>query len=170
MVTELNAKMIEFDFRNGPLRRKYDGLKYALKKIEEIVYELSLLDTLSDDPAMKRMKIVAENPAELPMVNVDDIDAIRARYEETDKIREEVIKMSRDVQKMAKQAIFSVHREKIDDARSKCVASLALIQIIAVKIEKVCIVLPKLLRDRIFIRCLNPMIVFYFENLFSHLS
>jgi hypothetical protein len=36
--------MLEFDFRNGPLRKKYDVLKYALKSIEDIVYEMSLLD------------------------------------------------------------------------------------------------------------------------------
>ena len=36
--------MLEFDFRNGPIRRKYDGLKYALKTIEDIVYEISLVE------------------------------------------------------------------------------------------------------------------------------
>jgi len=41
-VTELNGKMLEFDFRNGPLRRKYDGLKYCLRTIEDIIFELSL--------------------------------------------------------------------------------------------------------------------------------
>lgn len=45
---QLNGKMLEFDFRNGHLRRKYDGLKYALKTIEEIIFELSLIDTSYD--------------------------------------------------------------------------------------------------------------------------
>ena len=44
LVTQLNGKMLEFDFRNGPIRRKYDGLKYALKTIEDIVYEISLVE------------------------------------------------------------------------------------------------------------------------------
>jgi len=44
VVLQLNGKMLEFDFRNGPLRRKYDGLKYSLKTIEDISYELSLQD------------------------------------------------------------------------------------------------------------------------------
>ena len=41
-VSELNIKMLEFDFRNGPVRRKYDGLKYALRNIEDVMFELSL--------------------------------------------------------------------------------------------------------------------------------
>ena len=30
----LQAKFVLFDFRNGPLRRKYDGLKYTVKRLE----------------------------------------------------------------------------------------------------------------------------------------
>ena len=30
--------------RNGALRKKFDGLKYALKRIEQTQYELSLAD------------------------------------------------------------------------------------------------------------------------------
>ncbi|RLO06273.1 hypothetical protein DYB28_011798 [Aphanomyces astaci] len=33
----------EFSFRNGPLRKKYDSLKYNLKKLENTLYELSLV-------------------------------------------------------------------------------------------------------------------------------
>ena len=43
IIVQLNEKMLEMDFRNGPVRRKYDGLKYALKNIEDN-YELSLLE------------------------------------------------------------------------------------------------------------------------------
>ena len=130
--------MMEFDFRNGPLRRKYDGLKYALKKIEEITYELSLIDNLSNDPALKRMRLDPSQEAinEAPLVDNNDLDAIRARYEETDKAREEVIKLSRDVQKQAKQAIFSVHRGNLEDAKKKCEACMRVIMEIMPKIEK----------------------------------
>ena len=109
LLIELNTKMMEFDFRNGPLRRKYDGLKYALKKVEEITYELSLLDSLNDDPALKRMRLDSSQEAlnEAPLVDCDDMDAIRSRYEEVDKTREEVIKQSRDVQKPAAGAARS---------------------------------------------------------------
>lgn len=33
---------MKFDFRNGPLRKKYDSVKYAVRRLETILYELSL--------------------------------------------------------------------------------------------------------------------------------
>lgn len=36
------AQLIKFDFRNGPLRKKYDSVKYAVRRLETILYELSL--------------------------------------------------------------------------------------------------------------------------------
>ncbi len=38
----LNAQLMTFEFRNGGLRRKYDGVKYTLRKLEQILYELTL--------------------------------------------------------------------------------------------------------------------------------
>lgn len=35
--------MVEFYFRNGPLRRKFDGLKYARKTVESVIFDLSLI-------------------------------------------------------------------------------------------------------------------------------
>lgn len=151
IITQLNAKMLEFDFRNGPLRRKYDGLKYALKNIEDITYELSLLkdvDEMAIDDAVAseerpnkraRQGSVGEADAdsaqdELHLLPGGEIDDIRARMDAYDKLREQVIKDSRDVQKLAKQAIFSVHRgnlkmsrTQLDDALNKANAILALI-------------------------------------------
>jgi hypothetical protein len=34
----------QFDLRNGAIRKKYDSLKYTLKKMENTLYELSLAD------------------------------------------------------------------------------------------------------------------------------
>lgn len=34
----------QFDLRNGALRKKYDALKYTLKKMESTIYELSLAE------------------------------------------------------------------------------------------------------------------------------
>ena len=96
IITQLNAKMLEFDFRNGPLRRKYDGLKYALKNIEDITYELSLLkdvDEMAIDDAVAseerpnkraRQGSVGEADAdsaqdELHLLPGGEIDDIRAR-------------------------------------------------------------------------------------------
>lgn len=37
---------VQFDFRNGALRKKFDGLKYTLKKMETTLYEQSLTENL----------------------------------------------------------------------------------------------------------------------------
>mmetsp|Transcript_16242 Transcript_16242/g.18266 ORF Transcript_16242/g.18266 Transcript_16242/m.18266 type:complete len:231 (+) Transcript_16242:160-852(+) len=42
----LMEQLLNFDFRNGSLRKKYDAVKYNLKKMEQILYELSLTDNL----------------------------------------------------------------------------------------------------------------------------
>lgn len=38
----LNGVFLQFNFRNGSLRQKYDGLKYTVQKVENLLYELSL--------------------------------------------------------------------------------------------------------------------------------
>lgn len=35
---------MQFDLRNGTIRKKYDSLKYTLKKMENTLYELSLAE------------------------------------------------------------------------------------------------------------------------------
>ena len=42
VVDALMGIFLKFDFRNGALRKKYDGLKYTLKKMENTLYEMSL--------------------------------------------------------------------------------------------------------------------------------
>jgi hypothetical protein len=37
---------MQFDFRNGAIRKKYDALKYTLKKMETTLYEQSLTENL----------------------------------------------------------------------------------------------------------------------------
>lgn len=98
LVRELNGKMLEFDFRNGPLRRKYDGLKYAVKAIEDIYFELSLQDAFrkeeagSREPDLKRPRGIdsAEGCVDTSPSLFDpaEFDAIRARMEAFDKCRE----------------------------------------------------------------------------------
>lgn len=53
------------------------------------------------------------------LLDMDAFSAIRGRMEEYDKQRENVIKQSRDVQKLSKQAIFSVQRGQIAAAETK---------------------------------------------------
>lgn len=45
----LNGQFLLVNFRNGALRQKYDGLKYSLQKVENLLYELSLRETGSVD-------------------------------------------------------------------------------------------------------------------------
>ncbi len=42
LVENIMGQYLRFDFRNSGLRRKYDGLKYTLKNLENMLYELSL--------------------------------------------------------------------------------------------------------------------------------
>jgi predicted translin family RNA/ssDNA-binding protein len=42
VVTELFWELSQFDFRNGELRRKFDGIKYDLKKLEDLALQLKL--------------------------------------------------------------------------------------------------------------------------------
>lgn len=117
LLEQLNGKMLEFDFRNGPLRRKYDGLKYALKLVEDIVFEASLVSRNDEEVVQqdaKRMRL-----SETPVLASSEFDIIRGRLDHIDQLREEVIKRSRDVQKLSKQAIFSLHRGQIEDAAKK---------------------------------------------------
>jgi len=45
LVDALMALFLQFDFRNGSLRKKFDALKYTLKKMENTLYELSLTES-----------------------------------------------------------------------------------------------------------------------------
>eukprot|EP00500_Bicosoecida_sp_ms1_P001496 CAMPEP_0203815932 /NCGR_PEP_ID=MMETSP0115-20131106/13525_1 /ASSEMBLY_ACC=CAM_ASM_000227 /TAXON_ID=33651 /ORGANISM="Bicosoecid sp, Strain ms1" /LENGTH=266 /DNA_ID=CAMNT_0050724831 /DNA_START=88 /DNA_END=886 /DNA_ORIENTATION=+ len=42
LTDQLMAAFMKFEFRNGNLRKKYDSLKYTLKKMETLIYEMSL--------------------------------------------------------------------------------------------------------------------------------
>ena len=134
LIVQLNAKMLEFDFRNGPLRRKYDGLKYALKNVEDVLYELSLLHREEDvvaGNAAKRARIEADSSAPaFTLLDGPELDALRARMDAYDKLREDVIKQSRDIQKLAKQAIFSVHRGALGEAKQKLEQSSQMVKVI----------------------------------------
>jgi predicted translin family RNA/ssDNA-binding protein len=101
-------ELLQFDFRNGPLRRKYDGTKYSLKALETLLYELSVTGTHldkneSEEPDVKRLRLEGLLPK-------DELTALRKRMEHRDELREDLIKKCRDGQKAAKQSIFALHR------------------------------------------------------------
>ncbi len=41
-VDQLFGEFLRFDFRNNELRKKFDGMKYDLKKLEDLVYNLKI--------------------------------------------------------------------------------------------------------------------------------
>ena len=60
LVDALNGQLMAFDFRNGPLRRKYDSVKYALKRQEDLLYEQSLIAPLDDVPTTEGVENVSK--------------------------------------------------------------------------------------------------------------
>lgn len=142
LLTCINGQMLEFDLRNGNLRRKYDGLKYALKRVEDIMYEPA-----GEEDDGKRSSTAAcvnvcsthvfwkRTAACSSLLDLEAFAAIRQRMEEYDKQRENVIKQSRDVQKLSKQAIFSVQRGQIGAAESKLTQARALAETLNQVIE-----------------------------------
>ncbi len=103
LIQEILDYLLKFDFRNGYLRRKYDGTKYALKTLETLLYELSVTGaTDTEEPDAKKPK-----PS---LAEQDELEGIRSRMEHRDDLREKLIKKSRDGQKAAKQAIYALHR------------------------------------------------------------
>ncbi|MBD3319424.1 hypothetical protein GF342_05970 [Candidatus Woesearchaeota archaeon] len=46
-VARIYEELLQFDFRNSSLRRKFDATKYGLDKLEDLVYDLKLRGKLS---------------------------------------------------------------------------------------------------------------------------
>lgn len=131
VVIEINTALLKLDFRNGPLRRKYDGVKYAVKSIEETAFELSLAsansaaDLFTDLPPVKRSRTEPaagdekSEPAqrtEEALLDWKEWEEIHERTKQLDACRELISKECRDVLKASKQAIFSLHRGASQDA------------------------------------------------------
>ncbi|CUM65133.1 uncharacterized protein PRCAT00002760001 [Priceomyces carsonii] len=49
LITKLQSGFQMLDLKNDTIRRKYDGLKYNLKKVSGIVYDLSLRNLIKND-------------------------------------------------------------------------------------------------------------------------
>ena len=42
VVEDLYAELMLFDFRNGPLRKKFDAIKYGLEKLEDLAVKIKV--------------------------------------------------------------------------------------------------------------------------------
>ena len=62
----------------------------------------------------------SNNDTDKPLFyDVEDFNLIKKRLNEVDQKRELVIKKSRDIQKLSKQAIFSLHGKRFQEAKAK---------------------------------------------------
>ena len=135
-VEALLAELMEFDFRNGPLRRAYDGVKYTHKRLGDIMYETSLCESATasadgadsaDNAALASSSSssssssfsASSNPSGAVVLPSKDIEKVRVNLAAYDAKRELVIKRCRDVQKLSKQSIFSLHRGQMAKARQQ---------------------------------------------------
>ena len=137
-VSNILQELLEFDWRNSPLRRKYDSTKYALKRLETVLYELNVAGALGGQHSLKseeggpkkRIKMDCENSEGTEECKDEEMDTsastvdifrkeifeVKERMDHRDKLRENLIKTSRDAQKCAKNAIFSLHRNNTKSA------------------------------------------------------
>lgn len=114
LVSKVLDYLMEYDFRNGNLRRKYDGVKYALKTCETVLYELSVTGCdVPTNPEIRDAKRARITTDKMPQ---EELDELRKRMVRRDDMREALIKMCRDGQKAAKQAIYALHREDVRGA------------------------------------------------------
>jgi len=107
VIDAVHSQLMLFDFRNSPLRRKYDGVKYAVKALEDILYDLSL--TQFEEAAPLREGRGAGQPPEA-LLDVAQFETLRKDMEAYDATRDTIIRRSRDITKSAKNAIYSLHR------------------------------------------------------------
>lgn len=116
IITQSLEFLMGLDFRNGPLRRRYDGVKYARKTCETVLYELSVTGATVEEeevksPDAKRMKSSQED-----FMPLQELSELQKRMEKRDELRENLIKKCRDGQKAAKQAIYALHRNDYSNA------------------------------------------------------
>lgn len=135
----LEQALMQFDFRNSELRRRFDGVKYSVRKFENLAYEVDLAlqraaaaaaaaaasaaastrvegaEAASVDAAASAQAAPekGQDPGEVPSAVAIDLPALAAvkfSYDKFDAMREIVIKRSRDVLKAAKNSIYALQR------------------------------------------------------------
>jgi len=110
LVSDVLEFLLQLDFRNGPLRRKYDGCKWSLRALETLLYELEITNTKGNDDRAEKEPIQKRGKTESSLLPNDALSEIKKRMDHRDALREQLIKKCRDGQKAAKQAIFALHR------------------------------------------------------------
>jgi len=142
----LEQAMMQFDLRGGDVRHRFDGVKYCVKKLENLSYEIDLaLQRAAATAAVAgaatspqgaataggaaeaqgdaAQAMAAENLAIVdrskPLaVDLGRIAQIKLRYDRFDAMREQVLKRARDVIKSAKNAVYGLQRADFRKADS----------------------------------------------------
>jgi len=127
VVRDILEYLMQFDFRNGLLRRKYDGVKYSLKTCEQVLYELSVTSTTTVEEETKEERPEKKFKS-TPTAIETELNGIKKRMEQFDEVRESLIKRCRDGQKKAKQAIYAIHRGDVPKAKQLLKDSLHIIK------------------------------------------
>jgi predicted translin family RNA/ssDNA-binding protein len=136
LVSQLFEEFLKYDFRNGPLRRKYDAIKYVVKTLQNICYDLSIAAFRANKEVDEENGIEIENEKKESRFDTNELDEIRKRLDEYDAKREEVIKTVRDAQKASKQAIYSVHRNQQKTAQTQIDKASSVLESLIPTIEK----------------------------------
>jgi len=139
--TCLEQALMQFDFRNGDLRRRFDGVKYCVKRLENLAYEVDLAhqraaatarveDSKEVGPAKETGPAQAETTqdespesASKSVLDLQKLEQIKERYDRFDGMREQVLKRARDMIKGAKNAVYSLQRSdfnRADDVLQQC--------------------------------------------------
>lgn len=58
LVEAIFGRFLQFDLRNGSIRKKFDALKYTLKTLERTLYELSLTTAVQLSPPTVRTAVI----------------------------------------------------------------------------------------------------------------
>lgn len=119
-VQSLEQALMQFNLRNSDLRQRFDSIKYIVKRLESLVYEVSLAlqraavasSDVPMDEADPAAAVTAEASEGAPSaIDLQLIGAMKERYDAFDAQRELTLKQSRDVIKAAKNAIYALQRE-----------------------------------------------------------
>ncbi|CAE7211548.1 TSN [Symbiodinium natans] len=122
----LEEALMQFNFRNSALRVRFDGVKYAVKKLESLVYEIDMArqrdpSAIIDEENVPAGEVATDDAP--PALDLESIGAIKLTYDDFDERREQVMKQSRDVVKAAKNAIYALHRsdkQRADEQLKLC--------------------------------------------------
>eukprot|EP01064_Diplonema_japonicum_P009343 TRINITY_DN1680_c0_g1_i2.p1 TRINITY_DN1680_c0_g1~~TRINITY_DN1680_c0_g1_i2.p1 ORF type:complete len:429 (+),score=160.66 TRINITY_DN1680_c0_g1_i2:194-1480(+) len=144
------ALLMEFNFRGGSLRHKYDSVKWSVKRLTDLLYELSK----RDGGEARKYAEEGSSGVSAEMMDLAEMKEVQGRVEAFDKDREMVMRSGRgEAQKLAKQSIFTMHRGELKKGREQVEGALA----VAKKAHEEYVVKTPALRTGSFADCLEEI-------------